>query len=118
MEKLSIEIRVEGDKGQVEVLCNGKAVPNLTKFKAEFDKNTGLFQFGGERLSLNEAGQYYVDDKGETAHEPINMLDYLNPFWRIRESVKRTLQEIEFSLMNIHDTSFHNTKLLFDEYGI
>lgn len=118
METLAVEVKVQDSNGMVEVVCNGKAIPNLTKFHAEFDKATGQFRFAAERYVLDKAGQYVISADGQQVTEPIDLLSYLNTNWRIRERVKQTMMEIEFALKNIHDTSFYNTNKMFEMYGV
>jgi len=117
-DKLTIEITLENNQGKIEVLHNGKAILNIDKFTAEFDRSGGTFKFPAVRLDTDKAGQYYVDDKGETAKENIDLLNFLNPDFVIREKVNSTLKELEFALKNIHDTAFYNTTKLFEQYGL
>ena len=119
MEKLTIEIITEKDKGTVVLRCNGEALQNIKGFDLHFDPDKNTCQMSGMKLSTDRAGQYYVDPETKgTAVEKTDLLLYLLPNYRINERVKRTQQELEFAMVNIHDTSFLNTQKLFEQYGV
>jgi hypothetical protein len=119
VEKITIEITAENGQGKVSIRHNDQPIPNLFGFDISFNQRLGQLSFAGHRLATDEAGQYFIDpETKETALEDVNMIAFFNKDYRIKERIKRTLQELEFAMKNIHDTSFHNTQKLFEKYGV
>lgn len=119
MEKLTVEIITKNNKGTVILKVNGETLHNIKGFNLVFDPDKNKCTMSGMKLSTDRAGQYYVDQETKgTAIEEADLLLYLIPNYRISERVKRTQQELEFAMVNIHDTSFLNTQKLFEQYAV
>ena len=119
MDKITIELSVENGQGKVQILKKGKPIPHLYGFDMSFDPRKGQLSFIGKRHAVDRAGQCYVDaETNDTALESIDMLAYFDRSFCIKERVNQALQELEFAMKNIHDTSFYNTNKLFEQYGV
>ena len=108
--KIQITFELENNRGKISLLQDGKEVPCLYGYELNFDSRKNELTFNGKRLATDQYGHFYVDDKGETATEEIDLLNYFSDEGQINEKIKRSKKELEFALNNVRQTSLFNAK--------
>jgi hypothetical protein len=113
--KLEIIFDMKDNKGNLSILLDGKVLPRVFGYDIHFNARSNEFSFKAQRLATDEYGQYFVDDKGETATEEIDMLKFLTDDSTVREYVKNAKADVEFILKNVRDTSLLNARRMIRE---
>ena len=113
-QKIEIILEIEDDKGKIKLLHNGKEIPKLFGYNFNYNSRTGEIGFLGKRLSTDEYGQYFVDEKGETATEEIDLMSYFSDKYQVREMITETKKETEWALKNVRDTTVFNARKMIE----
>jgi len=113
MQKLSINLIFDNGKYDINITINNQIIPGVKNFKIDFTNND--LKFIADKLKTDRMGQFFVDEKGETANEEVNMLLYLNELFQNYEIMNSIKKAIDFGLENIRLTSLKNAENVIKE---
>lgn len=116
MSEFIIKLTKKENSGNVELFVNGKLLNGIKNFNMNFDGKDVKFE--GSRLLTDRSGQFYVDEKGETASENVDLLSFLNDNFFNAEIVRSYQKAIDWDLHNIYMTSMVNAYNFIKEEGI
>lgn len=108
--RLEIVLEIDDNRSKMNITQNGNEIPCLYGFDLDIDSRANTMTFKGRRLATDQYGQFYVNEKGETATEEIDFMRYLSDEGYINEKIINTKKMTEFALKNLRDTTIYNAK--------
>ena len=108
--RIEIVLEIDDNRSKMSITQNGNEIPCLYGYNLDIDSRANTMKFLGRRLATDQYGQFFVNDKGETATEEIDFMRYLSDEGYIAEKIVNTKKMTEYALKNLRDTTLFNAR--------
>jgi len=112
--KIEIILEVMNNEGVINIFENGRKINGLMELELFFNQASGKTTFAAKRIKTDNSG-VVCGDKDNPELEAMNLLNFLNPHISTIDRVMQERKALDFALLNIYMTSFHNARKLIKE---